>query len=426
MPFKFNPFTINLDYYKNPGSLTETDPLSLHLDQATPQAFSAGTVTGTGILKVTSGTLGLDTSTYLNTVATPSATIGSVTFTGTGLNDMTASVDAATCSVRTRYYKVLVKNTSPNTFRVYTSYNGATYSANVLYAKNLDTNNVEIDKGVFVKWGATTGHTDSDYWIFKVTNASRDITDVNGTTRAKILADGTLIVGSMFIGYNSTCGNIAPISSNTTQLIFQNIYTSEPDDGASYCLLQDTTGVTELNSKAGQRIYMSEGHAPLLLFGGNATYTNITLGLFMNSFTAATRNIEIGGDMNREIVVSRRITSTYEGKNFTLEAGGATAAQSNKNGGTLLLKSGISTGTGTSKIEFYTAPAGSSGSTDNTLTLAATITSAGIIQPAGGYNSVDASAGITATIVTAQLTALGSQGSMTFKNGILTAQTPAT
>ena len=34
--------------------------------------------------------------------------------------------------------------------------------------------------------------------------------------------------------------------------------------------------------------------------------------------------------------------------------------------------------------------------------------------------------GISATIVTAKLTALGTDGSMTFVNGILTAQTPAT
>ena len=32
MPWKFNPFTGNLDYY-----ISETDPLSLHLDQTTHQ-----------------------------------------------------------------------------------------------------------------------------------------------------------------------------------------------------------------------------------------------------------------------------------------------------------------------------------------------------------------------------------------------------
>ena len=45
---------------------------------------------------------------------------------------------------------------------------------------------------------------------------------------------------------------------------------------------------------------------------------------------------------------------------------------------------------------------------------------------AGGFISSDNSAGITATITTAALTPVGSQGSMTFKDGILTAQTAAT
>ena len=40
------------------------------LDQTTPQTFTAGTVTGSGLLKVTSGTLGLDTTTYLTSVTT--------------------------------------------------------------------------------------------------------------------------------------------------------------------------------------------------------------------------------------------------------------------------------------------------------------------------------------------------------------------
>ena len=44
---------------------SETDPLSLHLDQTSAQTFTGGAVTGTGLLKVTAGLLGLDTSTYL-------------------------------------------------------------------------------------------------------------------------------------------------------------------------------------------------------------------------------------------------------------------------------------------------------------------------------------------------------------------------
>lgn len=49
----------------------------------------------------------------------------------------------------------------------------------------------------------------------------------------------------------------------------------------------------------------------------------------------------------------------------------------------------------------------------------------GSVYPTG-YKSSDGSAGITATIVTAPITGGGAQGSMTFKDGLLTAQTPAT
>jgi hypothetical protein len=50
---------------------------------------------------------------------------------------------------------------------------------------------------------------------------------------------------------------------------------------------------------------------------------------------------------------------------------------------------------------------------------------AGVLAVDTGGN-VTVAAGLTVVIVTAALTALGAQGSMTFTNGILTAQTPAT
>jgi len=51
------------------GTNTGDQDLSgyLLLDQTTPQTFSAGTVTGSGLLNVSSGTIGLDTNTYLPT-----------------------------------------------------------------------------------------------------------------------------------------------------------------------------------------------------------------------------------------------------------------------------------------------------------------------------------------------------------------------
>jgi len=53
------------------AAVTESDPLSLHLDQTTPQSFTAGDVAGTGLLSVSGGVLGLDSNTYLTEAEPP-------------------------------------------------------------------------------------------------------------------------------------------------------------------------------------------------------------------------------------------------------------------------------------------------------------------------------------------------------------------
>jgi hypothetical protein len=56
------------------------------------------------------------------------------------------------------------------------------------------------------------------------------------------------------------------------------------------------------------------------------------------------------------------------------------------------------------------------------LTLTGTVTGSGNLTLGGTLTTT----GVSATITTAKLTALGANGSMTFTNGLLTAQTPAT
>ena len=46
------------------GITSEIDPLSIHLNQTSPQTLSGGAFAGSGLLKVTSGLLGVDTNTY--------------------------------------------------------------------------------------------------------------------------------------------------------------------------------------------------------------------------------------------------------------------------------------------------------------------------------------------------------------------------
>lgn len=82
--------------------------------------------------------------------------------------------------------------------------------------------------------------------------------------------------------------------------------------------------------------------------------------------------------------------------------------------------------------------------TVNGITLTGTVTTAGNLTLGGALSNVSlttqvtgilpianggtgtSTAGVSATITTAKLTALGADGSMTFTNGLLTAQTPAT
>lgn len=72
---------------------TESDPLSIHLNQSSPQTLSGGAFAGSGLIKITSGILGVNTSTYLTT---NSASSTYVPYTGAsydvnlGNNNLTA------------------------------------------------------------------------------------------------------------------------------------------------------------------------------------------------------------------------------------------------------------------------------------------------------------------------------------------------
>ena len=53
------------------NSWVNNSDLYLKLDQTTPQTFTAGDVSGTGLIKVTDGLIGLDTNTYLTAETDP-------------------------------------------------------------------------------------------------------------------------------------------------------------------------------------------------------------------------------------------------------------------------------------------------------------------------------------------------------------------
>ncbi len=89
--------------------------------------------------------------------------------------------------------------------------------------------------------------------------------------------------------------------------------------------------------------------------------------------TAPDALLSLGGGAARVIDMVRNTTANTAGNGLTIQAGGATSAATDKNGGTLTLTSGISTGTGSSNIQFNVYPAAGSGSSDNAATTAMTI-----------------------------------------------------
>jgi hypothetical protein len=144
--------------------------------------------------------------------------------------------------------------------------------------------------------------------------------------------------------------------------------------------------------------------APITSTGGFNPVIGVTgSGLTKTDDTNVT--LTIGGSPNNALLAAVSLALGWTGNLSVLRGG---TGQTSYTDGQLLI--GNSTGNTLSKT---TLTAGANISIVNgpgTITISAT----------------GAPSGVSATITTAQLTPLGTQGSMTFTNGILTAQTPAT
>ena len=112
-----------------------------------------------------------------------------------------------------------------------------------------------------------------------------------------------------------------------------------------------------------------------LIFGQSVTPTEFmrltSTGRLGIGTTTPSVILALGGDAARSIGMERHTTAA--GLNLTLLAGGALAGGVNLNGGNLLLRSGISTGTGQSRIEFGVYNGVAAPTTDNALTTAMVI-----------------------------------------------------
>ena len=136
-----------------------------------------------------------------------------------------------------------------------------------------------------------------------------------------------------------------------------------------------TTAAVTLNTAAtGQMAYYSGSS---VISGTNDLYVSgFDIGIGTGSPDAP---LSFSGSAPQLIDMVRNPTASTAGNSMTVQAGGATLGGTNLNGGNLILSSGISTGTGSSNIQFQTYNAGGSGTSDNGVTTRMTIAGNGYV-----------------------------------------------
>lgn len=127
-------------------------------------------------------------------------------------------------------------------------------------------------------------------------------------------------------------------------------------------------------------------------FVANSNYTNgnVSGGVSLSgngssynmAFNNSDNNITINGEGARTLSMTRpTLADNIAGQSFTVQSGAASTQGTNFNGGTAFVKGGISTGSGTSQIQFQTA-----GATTNTLS---SLASVAISNRGSGYTVSD-------------------------------------
>lgn len=104
------------------------------------------------------------------------------------------------------------------------------------------------------------------------------------------------------------------------------------------------------------------------------------------STTVPTNDLSFGGNNAKTIWMERHTTANTVGNTLTLQSGGATASATDKAGGSLLLKSGITTGNGGSQVDIYAVTANQgTGTTDRNPALSLSVLGDGVTQQGGLY-----------------------------------------
>jgi len=221
-----------------------------------------------------------------------------------------------------------------------------------------------------------------------------------------------------------------PVTSGGTGL------TTIPTNGK--LLIGNGTGYTLNTLTAGTGITVTNGAGTITVASSGVTsFSAGTTGFTPSSPTtsavvlAGTLVIANGGTGATTAAAARANLGAGTGNGTVTSVGGTGTVNGITLTGTVTTTGNLTLGGTLSGVSLTTQVSGTlpiaNGGTGTTSTTFASLTAnvSGILPIANGGTGTS-TAGVSATIVTAKLTALGADGSMTFTNGLLTAQTPAT
>jgi hypothetical protein len=211
-----------------------------------------------------------------------------------------------------------------------------------------------------LKSGISIGTGTSALRFFTATAGTTGTTDNTPTEKMTILGNGN--VG---IGIPSPADKLDIINGSGVGSFLDGAVRIRTGDGQWVWRLaakSDSSGYTRFAIEIPSN--QSGGVYEALTIGAQSNYSkNIGIGV-----TNPTNILSINGTAARTIWMERNTTAATSGQGLTLSSGGAIAGTSNLAGGDLTLKSGISTGTASSFIRFFTATPNLSGTADNTPT----------------------------------------------------------
>lgn len=120
-------------------------------------------------------------------------------------------------------------------------------------------------------------------------------------------------------------------------------------------------------------------------------YVNLGAGGSTTNAQGGGNSFNVSGGGTGSFAMYRHSTANTAGNSLNVISGGATSAATDKAAGNLILRTGISTGTGSGSVLIQTPTPGTTGTTDNAVATRMTLSNTGVVIPLGSLYSLQLS-----------------------------------